>query len=70
MKLTWTSSGGVSDGNKLAAAGLPVVDSLGPRGGKIHSPEEFLRIDSLVERAKLSALVLMKIAAGQIRIHE
>jgi glutamate carboxypeptidase len=30
-KLTWTSSGGVSDGNKLAASGLPDVDAHGPR---------------------------------------
>jgi glutamate carboxypeptidase len=65
---TWTSSGGVSDGNRLAAAGLPVIDSLGPRGGKLHSPDEFLLIDSLVERAQLSALVLMKIAAGEIAL--
>ena len=47
-------SGGVSDGNQLAAAGLPNLDSLGPRGGKIHSEEEFLLLDSLTERAKLA----------------
>ena len=65
MNLATQSSGGVSDGNKLAAAGLPVIDSLGPRGGKLHSPEEFLYLDSLTERAKLAALVLFKIASGQ-----
>jgi glutamate carboxypeptidase len=62
--LSTQPSGGVSDGNKLAAAGLPVIDSMGPRGGKLHSPEEFLYIDSLTERAKLTALVLFKIASG------
>ena len=59
-------SGGVSDGNQLAAAGLPNLDSLGPRGGRIHSPEEFLLLDSLTERAKLTALLMMKVACGEV----
>jgi glutamate carboxypeptidase len=67
LNLAWRSSGGVSDGNKLAAAGLPVIDTLGPRGGNLHSPEEFLFINSLTERAKLSALLLMKLGSGEIR---
>ena len=62
IPISWRDSGGASDGNKLAAAGLPNIDTLGPRGGNIHSPEEFLLLDSLVERAKLTALVLMKMA--------
>jgi len=62
----WRYSGGVSDGNQLAAAGLPNIDSLGPRGGSIHSPDEFLLVDSLTERAKLAVLMLMKIAQGEI----
>jgi glutamate carboxypeptidase len=59
-------SGGVSDGNQLAAAGLPNIDSLGPRGGRIHSSDEFLLLDSLTERAKLTALLLMKLASGEV----
>ena len=51
-------SGGVSDGNRLAAAGLPTLDTLGVRGGNIHSDEEFILLDSLVERAKLAAFML------------
>jgi glutamate carboxypeptidase len=66
MDLKWQSSGGVSDGNKLAAAGLPNVDTLGARGGNIHSPEEWLDLKSLPERARLTALILMKLAAGEI----
>ncbi|MDT7934664.1 MAG: hydrolase [Sphingomonadaceae bacterium] len=55
-------SGGVCDGNNLAAHGLPVVDTLGVRGGAIHSPAEFLLTESLVERARLSALLLLRLA--------
>ncbi len=61
-EVKWQGSGGASDGNKFAAAGLPNIDSLGPRGGNIHSREEFLIPESLVERAKLTALVLLSIA--------
>ena len=64
LDLRWRDSGGTCDGNRLAAAGLPNVDSLGPRGGGLHSPEEFLVLDSLTERAKLTAVLLMRLAAG------
>jgi glutamate carboxypeptidase len=66
LNLRWENSGGVSDGNKLAAAGLPNVDTLGAQGGHIHSPEEFLLLDSLPERARLTALILMRLASGEI----
>jgi len=56
-------TGGVCDGNKLAAAGLPTIDTLGVRGGGIHSPAEYLVVESLVERTKLSAVVLADLAA-------
>jgi glutamate carboxypeptidase len=52
----------VCDGNNLAATGLAVVDTMGPRGGAIHSSDEFLCADSLEERAKLAALVLLRVA--------
>jgi glutamate carboxypeptidase len=66
MELNFRPTGGTCDGNRLAAAGLPCVDSLGPRGDQIHSPEEFIYLDSLAERAKLTALLLIKLAAGEI----
>jgi glutamate carboxypeptidase len=65
IPIRWRSSGGVSDGNKLAAAGLAVIDTMGPRGGNLHSPQEYLEIDSLTERAKLCALLLAGYANGE-----
>ena len=59
-------SGGTCDGNKLAAAGLPVVDSMGPVGGDLHSEREYVHLSSLIERAKLTALLLLKLAGGEI----
>jgi glutamate carboxypeptidase len=62
LGISWRDTGGVCDGNNLAATGLAVVDTLGPRGGAIHSIDEFLCADSLEERARLSALILMRVA--------
>ncbi|HEX8573968.1 MAG TPA: hydrolase [Allosphingosinicella sp.] len=58
-------SGGVCDGNNIAACGVPVVDTMGVRGGAIHSPEEYLIVDSLAERARLSALAVLRLARGE-----
>ena len=64
QNLGWQTTGGVCDGNNIAAMGVPVVDTMGVRGGKIHSPDEFMIVPSLAERARLSTLVLHRIAAG------
>lgn len=62
MSIAWRSSGGVCDGNNIAACGVPVVDTMGVRGGNIHSKDEFLIVESLVERAQLSALTIMRLS--------
>ena len=61
----WKPTGGVCDGNNIAATGVPVVDTMGVRGGAIHSPDEFMIVPSLRERAALSALVLSKLSTGE-----
>ncbi|HNR76563.1 MAG TPA: hydrolase [Parvularculaceae bacterium] len=66
LDIGWKATGGVCDGNNIAAAGIPVIDTLGARGGDIHSSGEFVKLDSLEERAKLSALLLLRVAAGDI----
>jgi glutamate carboxypeptidase len=68
LPIAWAPTGGCCDGNNLAAAGLAVVDTLGVRGGAIHSSDEFLITESLVERARLSALFLLRMAQGAIPI--
>lgn len=62
LSLSWKDTGGVCDGNNIAACGVPVVDTMGPRGGAIHSSDEFLIVDSLAERARLSALTILRLA--------
>ena len=66
QSLAWALSGGVCEGNNLFAAGLPGIDTLGVRGGDIHSEREYAWSASFTERAQLSALVLAKLAEGSI----
>lgn len=63
---TSVHTGGASDGNNLAAAGLPNLDGLGPLGDKLHSSDEFVVISTLGERARLTARVLEKLAASEV----
>lgn len=66
--IDWQATGGCCDGNNLWAYGLPNVDTLGVRGGNIHTDQEFVILDSLPERAKLTALLLMRLAAGDLTL--
>ncbi len=51
--ISWVDAGGASDGNHMAAEGLPVIDGCGPAGGDFHSDREFLRLDTVEERIKM-----------------
>lgn len=62
LDIGWRDTGGVCDGNNIAACGIPVVDTMGARGGAIHSADEFLIVESLAERAALSAVTLLRLA--------
>jgi len=62
--ISWRATGGVCDGNNIAACGVPVVDTTGVRGGAIHSDREYLIVDSLAERAQLSALSILRLVTG------
>ncbi len=64
--IRWQSTGGVCDGNNIAACGVPVVDTMGVRGGAIHSPDEYLIVPSLAERAALSARVIERLSQGAL----
>jgi glutamate carboxypeptidase len=65
IEIEWEPTGGVCDGNLVAAQGIPVVDTLGGRGGSLHTADEWLDPDSLMERTSLTALFLCKLASGE-----
>ncbi|HEX8953874.1 MAG TPA: M20/M25/M40 family metallo-hydrolase, partial [Polyangia bacterium] len=43
--------GGGSDANTVAAAGVPAIDGLGPRGKHFHTVDEFIERDTLIPKA-------------------
>jgi glutamate carboxypeptidase len=57
LELSGILSGGGSDGNHTSQF-TPTVDGMGPRGGDGHSDREWMEISSLVERTKVTALLL------------
>jgi glutamate carboxypeptidase len=63
---TWVHGGGGSDGNFITAAGLPNLDGLGPIGENLHSDREVCHVETLAPRAQIAALVLHRIATGEI----
>lgn len=64
-KIQWQYSGGVCDGNKLAAAGLPNIDTLGPIGDGLHSHHEWVDLTSLVPKAQLIVEILTRFSQGE-----
>lgn len=53
IDISWTATGGGSDGNFTAALGIPTIDGLGPIGGNAHSEREYGEISSLAPRFEL-----------------
>lgn len=64
QKLPFGATGGVCDGNILQDAGLPTIDTLGVRGGGLHTPQEWMEVSSLVERCQLLALLIARLSGG------
>lgn len=59
--LPYGQTAGVCDGNNLQDMGLATIDTLGVRGGGLHTPEEWIELASLVDRCGLLAVVVNRI---------
>ena len=62
--ITGMFTGGCSDAGFSSAAGAPTICALGPIGARAHSPDEYVELASLVPRAQLAALTVMRAAAS------
>ena len=62
QSLPFAQTGGVCDGNILQDAGLPTIDTLGVRGGGLHTPTEWIELASLVERCQLLAVLISRLS--------
>ncbi|MFN6962228.1 MAG: M20 family metallopeptidase [Pyrinomonadaceae bacterium] len=56
-----TQVGGASDGNFVAAMGVPVLDGLGVAGDGAHTLDEYILIDDIPKRATLLALLMQSV---------
>ncbi len=59
FELGHTQVGGASDGNFVAALGIPVLDGLGVSGDGAHTLEEYIEIDDIPRRAALLTAMLI-----------
>ncbi|MFN7021814.1 MAG: M20/M25/M40 family metallo-hydrolase [Phycisphaerales bacterium] len=63
--LPFAKTAGVCDGNIMQGAGLPTLDTLGVRGGGLHTTDEWIEIGSLVDRCSLLAVFMMRAAGSR-----
>lgn len=63
FEMTGSSAGGGSDGNFTGFLGLPTLDSIGVRGKALHTLNEHIEVDSLVERGRLAAALYCRLEA-------
>ena len=55
-------TGGCADSGFTASVGCPTLCATGPVGGKGHTPDEYMEIDTLVPRAQAVALTIARLA--------
>jgi len=61
LKVEGEFTGGCADSGFTAGVGTPTICAVGPVGGKAHTPEEYLLVDSLVPRAQTLALAVARL---------
>jgi len=61
LKVDAEFTGGCADSGFTAALGAPTLCGVGPVGGKAHSPEEYLEVDSFVPRAQAMARAILRL---------
>jgi glutamate carboxypeptidase len=55
-------TGGCADSGFASATGTPTICAVGPVGGRAHSPDEYMEIETLVPRAKALALAVLRLS--------
>lgn len=65
MEFGTTATGGSSDGNFASALGVPTLDGLGAVGTGFHTVDEYIEVDTLLPRARLTAGALERLARSR-----
>jgi len=61
--VTGEFAGGCADSGFAASVGAPTLCGVGPIGGRAHSPDEYLDVESIVPRAQALALAVMRLGS-------
>ncbi|NCU27807.1 M20/M25/M40 family metallo-hydrolase, partial [Candidatus Nomurabacteria bacterium] len=61
IEVSGVISGGGSDGNFTAAAGVPTIDGLGMSGLELHNMGEYINIDHIARRTTMLARMIQTI---------
>ncbi|MBP0464942.1 M20 family metallopeptidase [Roseomonas sp. PWR1] len=61
LKVEAEFTGGCADSGFTAALGAPTLCGVGPVGGKAHSPEEYLEVETVVPRAQAMARAILRL---------
>lgn len=67
LELEGRPTGGGSDGNTTAAAGIPTLDGLGPAGGQAHNPGEYIEVESVPTRIALLAGLIARVGMAPVQ---
>lgn len=62
LKVEGEFTGGCADSGFTSGVGTATICAVGPVGGKAHTPEEYLMVDSLVPRAQTLALAVARLS--------
>lgn len=54
-------TGGCADSGFAAATGAPTICAVGPVGGRVHSPDEYMEVDTMVPCAQALALAILRL---------
>ena len=58
---TWITTGGMSDGNWFSQYGVGTLDGCGPCGGKLHTLEEYMEVESVEPRFRIMRRLLLNL---------
>jgi glutamate carboxypeptidase len=61
LKIAGEFTGGCADSGFAANVGTPTLCATGPVGGKAHTPDEYLEVETMVPRAQALALAVMRV---------
>ncbi len=60
-EVTAEFTGACADSGFAAAVGTPTLCATGPIGGNVHTPQEYLEVKSVLERAQLLAMTILRL---------